>query len=180
MSRRVVFSVMVGAASLLLAAVLVGKRYAAVDARCEAAMREYERAVANARQIMALRVKQQRIARRQKPPKDVIAQVNSVLAEAGLPRDRFRALTPQSDAPVVGSSGTVSGEGDLYRRQTLSLSLQSMTAGELGRFLTQWRDSQAIWTPTQIELSHRRRGRGDHEQNSYDVTVVLSALYVAS
>jgi len=176
MNRRGIFIVLVMIAGLLLAGVTVVKRYTGAQARRDAALRQYESALDNARQVLVLRAKEQRIALHQKPPKDVIALVNSVLAESGLERERFKALTPQSDGPVGNNAG--GAQSEMYRRQTLSLSLQSMTAAGLGRFLETWRSNQAIWTPTQIELTHRRGRQAD--SNQYDVTIVLSALYVAS
>ena len=176
MNRRGALIALVLMVGVLLASVTVAKRYADAAAGRDAALRQLNAALADAKQIIALRGRQQRIALHQKPPKDVIAQVNTVLAEAGLERNRFKALTPQSDNPIGNNAGGTQNE--LYRRQTLSLSLQAMTAGELGRFLAQWRANQAIWTPTQIELTHHRSGRIE-DADWYDVTIVLSALYVA-
>jgi hypothetical protein len=54
--------------------------------------------------------------------------------------------------------------------------MASVKPAELGRFLSDWKEQQPLWAITRIDLAHeRRRGRNE---NRYDVTLVLSAIYV--
>jgi len=118
-------------------------------------------------EIIALRGLDQHIADRKPPERDVIARVNAALTRAGLPASALTSLTPESDAALPDNSQ--------YHRQTLRLSLRSLDIQRLGTFLSAWRNSQLVWTITQIELTHSR------ERNCemcYDATLVLSAIYV--
>jgi len=118
-------------------------------------------------EIVALRGLDQHIADRKPPERDVIARVNAALTRAGLPASALSSLSPESDVALPGNAQ--------YHRQTLRLSLRSLDLPQLGAFLSAWRESQLVWTITQIELIHsRQRGCED----CYDATLTLSAIYV--
>jgi hypothetical protein len=144
---------------------------------------EYDRGIAavnktvsTAREILELRSHQERIALRQRPAQDVIAQVNAALVEAGIPTSHFKGLNPESEGAVEPSApGT--GAGTAYRKQSLRLMLESISMPELGGFLAQWRNAQRVWIVTRIELNHVRGQAADEDR--YDVGILLTALYIA-
>jgi hypothetical protein len=112
------------------------------------------------------------IADRKRPQEHVIALVNHVLAEAGLPGRTLQSVQPEADGALTSGR-----DGPEYRRQSVRLSFQALSLTELGAFLIQWRRHAGIWTPSRIELT-KHRSRAD-DDDRYDVTVVISAIYVA-
>lgn len=148
-----------------------------------------ERAVhdtaALAAEITTLREQEQRVERQSRPEQDVIARVNAVLSKIGIPQNRFSGLSPESDIAVQtngSTSGSYSGGGGhtggepCLRRQTVRLNLSDLELAELGQFLAAWRRINPMWTTTRIDLNHRT-GR-DATDNRYDVTILLSAIYL--
>ena len=81
-------------------------------------------------------------------------------------------LRPESDAALAGT-----GDSSVaYRRQSVRVSLNDLSIGQLGAFLSQWSATQRLWTPTRIELTHARSRQGsDH----YDATILITATYLA-
>jgi histone deacetylase complex regulatory component SIN3 len=130
-----------------------------------------------AQEIVDLRSQTQTFESRQRPAQDVIAQVNLVLAEAGIPSQHFESLTPEAEA---ATSATSASAGARLFRQSVRLVLEDLTPEQIGLFLLQWRTSQPIWPVSRIELVHNRsRGtKDDRAANQYDATVLLTALYV--
>ena len=124
--------------------------------------------------VLDLRATQQVIGIQQRPTQDVIAQVNATMAECGLPSNRLKSLTAESDA-LMSQIGDVSTLP--LRRQSLRLALENMSMKEMGDFLGQWRDSQQIWAVARIELTHVR----DQDQMNarFDINVLISAIYLA-
>lgn len=107
-----------------------------------------------------------------RPDQDVIARVNSVLAEAGIPSDRFGGLRPESDAALPSSTQGVS----IYRRQSVRVTLNDLSVQQIGQFLSRWISNQPLWVPTRIELTHS----GDSKNPAnYAVSMILSATYVS-
>ena len=90
-----------------------------------------------------------------------------MLAESGIPLDRFDGLAPESDSALPGA-GT-------YRRQSVRMTLSGLSVPKLGAFLAQWSDSQHLWTPTRIELARARNHNGPAR---YDVNIVIGATYI--
>ncbi len=146
-----------------------------------------DQVVRDAQEVIDLRGKQQRVELRERPPQDVIAQVNAVLAEVGIPSKAMRSLTPESDSAMV--SGNTPGDAKL-KRQSVRLVLENLSIQEIGAFLLKWRSTQSIWTTTRIELAHvqgdghRSMSESDSGKSSggggYDATLIISALYVDS
>lgn len=130
----------------------------------------------HAQEMMELTSTRQQISRGQRPTADVIALVNSVLAEAGIPNRHLKGLTPESDGILPTSSGIST---QALGKQTLRLTLQQLTLPDLGAFLAQWNASGNLWTPTHIELTHRRGGSAPTDQDQYDITLRISAIYLA-
>jgi hypothetical protein len=123
-------------------------------------------------EVESLRGLQARVATRQRPAQDVIAQVNAILADAGLGTDAFKALVADTDAPVDGLAGRTG-----YRHQSLSLSLEDLRPIEVGRFLDELRRRQKVWIPSRLELFHRRTPR--LAADGYDVQMLLTATYLS-
>lgn len=132
-----------------------------------AALTAQQRIINEAQQIIRLRTKQQRIAEHKRPEQDVIARVNTTLAEAGIPSERFGGLRPESDAALPNTA---------YRRQSVRISLDELSIIELGAFLSRWSTTQRLWTPTRIELTHARSRQGS---DRYDATILITATYLA-
>lgn len=151
----------------LVACWLAGRSFTDASAQLRASEAQLTAVQRDVSEIVALRGQDQHIADRKPPERDVIARVNDALSKAGLPQRALASLTPESDAALQGN--------EQYRRQTLRLSLRSVDLPKFGAFLSAWRDSQLVWTITQIELTHSRE-RGC--ETCYDASLVLSAIYV--
>ncbi len=132
-----------------------------------AALTAQQRLIDEAQQIIRLRSKQQRIAEHKRPEQDVIARVNTTLAGAGIPPERFGGLRPESDAALPNTA---------YRRQSVRITLDELSIIELGAFLSQWSATQRLWTPTRIELTHARSRQG---ADRYDAAILITATYLA-
>lgn len=174
-------------AGSVLGLTLTVRRLANAAGRLESARQACTAALRDAREILDLRSHQQVIQLRQRPTQDVIAQVNAVLADAGIPANRFRSLTPESESSVSappGGSSAAAGGAPAIKQQSLRLTLENLSLAEIGGFLNQWRMSgsgdEAIWTPTRIELTHTRAaGAASSSTGNYDLALVLTALYLA-
>ena len=140
------------------------------DARMQhdAALAAQQRIIDEAQKIIQLSSQQQRIAEHKRPEQDVIARVNTTLAQAGIPSERFGGLRPESDGALPDS---------VYRRQSVRISLDELSIAQLGTFLGQWSQSQQLWTPTRLELSHTRNKIDD---DRYNVVILITATYLAS
>jgi hypothetical protein len=64
-----------------------------------------ERIGHDARRVVELRARQERVAERKRPKQDVIARVNEVLGTTGIPASQFGGLRLESDSDAPGSSG---------------------------------------------------------------------------
>ena len=136
-----------------------------------------DKTVSTSKEILELRSHHERVALHERPPQDVIAQVNAALAEAGIPNSHFKGLNPESEGAVEPSTAGAAGTGVGYRKQSLRLMLEDISMPELGGFLSQWRKTQQVWIVTRIELNHVRGQAADSDR--YDVSILLTALYIA-
>ena len=127
-----------------------------------------QRLINEAQQIIRLRSKQQRIAEHKRPEQDVIARVNTTLAEAGILPERFGGLRPESDTALPNTA---------YRRQSVRITLDELSIIELGAFLDQWSESQPLWTPTRLELSHTR---SKIDEDRYNIVILITTTYLAN
>lgn len=134
----------------------------------DAALTTQQRIIDESQKIIQLRSKQQRIAEHKRPEQDVIARVNTTLAEAGIPSECFGGLRPESDGALPDS---------VYRRQSVRISLNELSIAQLGAFLGQWSQSQTLWTPTRLEISHTRNKIDD---DRYNVVILITATYLAN
>ncbi len=161
-------------AGLFLPVAISARRLEAAEARLRAGGELLLQTAADAERVHELRLRQQRVAEDKRPEQDVIARVNTCLARAEIPVERFGGVRPEADAAMSGGGG---GDGDrAYRRQTVRISLSRMTVAQLGVLLTTWHATQALWTPTRIELVH---ARDKADPGSYDVSVLVVATYLA-
>ena len=167
MTLRPVLVVALLLAALTASVFVSARRLGGVWIHLQAARVSLMSTESDAQRILELRAKQQRIAEHKRPQQDVIARVNTVLAEAGISLDRFGGLLPESDSALPGA-GT-------YRRQSVRMTLNGLTIPKLGAFLAQWADSQHLWTPTRIELT---RARNHNDPARYDVNIVIGATYI--
>ncbi len=154
-------------AVLCVPIVVSASRLNAAQRQLNAALTAQQRLINEAQQIIRLRSKQQRIAEHKRPEQDVIARVNTTLAEAGIPPERFGGLRPESDAALTNTA---------YRRQSVRITLDELSIIELGAFLDQWSQAQQLWTPTRIELTH---ARSRQDSDRYDAAILITATYLA-
>lgn len=181
LSRRTVASCVLLLAILGVPLGISGQRLFDAEARVRTAEVGFQQANRDAGELLDLRSRQERISLQQRPPQDVIALVNAVLAEIGLPAKHLRSLTPESDGTLDGNAGSPEARQANIRRQSLRLTLENLNVQDLGAFLTRWRRAQTIWTVTRIELTHVRPGvgtGGTAEDNRYDASILISALYL--
>ena len=155
-------------AALCVPIVISASRLSDATMQLDAALTAQQRVINEAQQIIRLRTKQQRIAEHKRPEQDVIARVNTTLAEAGIPPERFGELRPESDAALPNTA---------YRRQSVRITLDELSIIELGAFLNQWSQSQQLWTPTRLELSH---ARSKIDEDRYNIVILITATYLAN
>jgi hypothetical protein len=179
MSKRQVL--IIGVAAIGLAVVLgwCVNRLALASSRLAVAEMGFDSLRRDAQEIIELRSRQQVVNTAERPTQDVIAQVNAVLSEVGIPTNRVKSLTPESDGAINSAKGTAQ-TGSIYRKQSLRMTLENLTVQEIGNFLLQWRAAQKIWTAVEIELTHVHSSTKDKTgENRYDASIVLSAVYVS-
>ena len=155
-------------AALCVPIVISAGRLSDARVQHDAALHAQQRLINEAQQIIRLQSKQQRIAEHKRPEQDVIARVNATLADAGIPSERFGGLRPESDGALPNTA---------YRRQSVRISLNELSISQLGAFLDQWSQSQQLWTPTRLELSHARNKSDD---DRYNVVILITATYLAN
>jgi hypothetical protein len=161
------------AASVFTVALLVsGKRLVNASSKLATAQAALVNTENDVERVLQLRTAKQTIAEHRRPDQDVIARVNSALAEAGIPLERFGGLRPESDTAVPGSTH---GQA-IYRRQSVRVALNDLTLAQIGRFLSQWYASQPLWVPTKIDLTHFKQ---NSLEQGYSVTMVLTATYLS-
>jgi hypothetical protein len=119
------------------------------------------------REIVQLRGREQRIAERKPPERDLIARLSDALSRAGLSANALDSIAPESDVELPGTTG--------FRRQSVRVALRAIELNHFGAFLNVWNESQLVWTVTRIELKHSRQRNCE---TCYDATLVLSAIYV--
>lgn len=165
-----------GSGGLMVAAVLAAGTFfvtvraralGSAEAAADAEVTALERAVADLEELEALKGQREVVAAAKRPTNDVIAQVNAVLRDSGIPTTRLKALEPEADVPLAGR----------YRSQTIRLALERLSLQEVGGFLGAWRDAATVWTPRSIELSHVSTQDGGDA--GFDVRIVIAATYLS-
>lgn len=156
------------AASLLLGAV-GGHRLRAAAGRARAAEAQLAQVRADAGRVLTLRTRAQTVAAGEQPRQDVFRRVNWVLATAGLDRVRAQSVSPGGDQALDGDA---SG-GPARRVQTVRIVLEPISLDELGAFLARWRNDQALWTVTGVDLAAANARDG-----GYRAALTAAAVYV--
>ncbi len=95
---------------------------------------------------------------------DALAEIADTIAAAGLPDRVLRSLDERNDAALADAT---------LRRQTLQLTLDSITPAQLGVFFGRLHADRPHWTVTRIELSRSRQAQGNH----YDATALMVRTY---
>jgi hypothetical protein len=126
-----------------------------------------EQTAADLREWSDLRTQREVVSAAKRPTQDVIAQVNAVLREIGIPTERLKGLEPESDVALAGR----------YRTQTIRLALEKVTLREVGSFLLAWRSAKTVWTPRSIELT--QVADKDNSSGSLDARLVIAATYLS-
>ncbi|MCI0353302.1 MAG: hypothetical protein L0Z53_28110 [Acidobacteriales bacterium] len=157
---------------LSLPIMLSAARLNSASSRLTTASLNLEQTIQDAQRILELRAKQQTIAEHKRPDQDVIARVNTVLAESGITSDRFGGLRPESDAAVPHSKAN----GAAYGRQSVRITLNELSVSQVGAFLARWSQTQPLWIPSRIELTHSRSAT---DAGQYTLNLLLSATYVS-
>lgn len=118
-------------------------------------------------ELARLRARKEIVAATKRPTNDVIAQVNALLRDAGIPTRRLQSLEPEADVALSGR----------YRSQSIRIALSAMALPEIGALLATWRAAESAWTPRSIELTHA--AGDDRGGQDYDVRLVVAATYLA-
>ena len=153
--------------ALVCASLGLAARRSAAQRELQAAEMNTNRINADLARISELRAMRQTAAEAKRPDQDVIARVNTALAQAGIAPSSLGGLQPELDAALPGG---------LHRRQSVRISLSQLTMQQLGSFLHHWSIAQPLWVPERIDLVHSREAA---EQDAYACTIVLSAVYVS-
>jgi hypothetical protein len=166
-SRRIVLGCGAALACGLFVVVL---RVNALAAAREDAARELQslgQTTADLREWSDLRTQREVVSAAKRPTQDVIAQVNAVLRDAGIPTERLKGLEPESDVALAGR----------YRTQTIRLALERVTLREVGSFLAAWRAARTVWTLHSIELT--QVVNKDGSSGGLDARIVIAATYLS-
>jgi len=161
---------LVAIAALACGAFVVDLRMNALAAAREDSVRELgalEQTAADLREWEDLKAQREVVAAAKRPTQDVIAQVNAILRDAGVPTERLKSLEPESDVPLAGR----------YRTQTLRLALERLALRDVGSFLAAWRHAGTVWTPRSIELT--QVAAPDGSCLGVDARVVIAATYLS-
>jgi len=129
--------------------------------------RALQQTCADLLELAELRSQREVVAAAKRPTNDVIAQVNAVLRDAGIPTARLKALEPEADVPLAGR----------YRSQTLRFALERLSLPEVGSLLSTWRAAETVWIPRSIELTHA--ASPDGSSLGYDTRIVIAATYLS-
>jgi hypothetical protein len=158
-------------AACVLAATVSARRCLNAKEAADTAIEAKQSVERNAATILALRQQKARVELRERPKQDVIAQVNAVLAEAGIGSDRFQGLEREGDEAVGDITSATR-----TRRQSLRLTLDRLSPTDLGAFLGKWRAAQPAWAVSRIELLHDKKDVTD--ANRFTVHLLLASTYI--
>lgn len=176
MSVRPGLALVLLGAVLALLLVLQGRALAGASERRARAESLLASTLELVREKALLEARREEVSAGRRPDQDVIARVNATLSSVGLDPGVFRGQQPEADAKLPKGSG---GSDLEFRRQSVRLSLASLSPSQIGRFLAEWRARHAMWTPVRIDLS-RRQGERNDAPGRYDATIVVAAVYLES
>ena len=178
-SRRlhpvVVLALLASLAALLVA--VQTKRLADARHQYDSRRADLDRVVEESREIVRLRNEGEKVSLRERPANDVLAQVNAILVESGIPTSRLTEFRPESDMPLPD---VARGPNDpLWHRQSIVLHFNELTMTDLGSFLSRFGGTQELWSPTRIEIIQPREP-ARQKAGQYQVHVVISAIYCST
>ncbi|MBX3356676.1 MAG: hypothetical protein KF724_13355 [Phycisphaeraceae bacterium] len=131
----------------------------------------------DARQVLSLRSLRQRASMGERPRQDLITRINETMSAVGIPRGALGGVTTDTDGPISSAADLAPG-GEL-RAQAMRVALKGIQPQQLGAFLEHWRETQPLWTPTNIEMSRAPSKDAAPGAERFDISLVLSVLYVA-
>lgn len=157
--------------ALTLSVLLFGqwRRLRAARGELDSRRSAYESLLQDGRGVLRLRALQETASMHERPATDLLARVNQILTNTGIPSDRFGSLNPEGD---LAWSGGDSG----LRKQSSRLHLRQLLVSDLGRFLAAWSEEQELWSVESIEMTH---ARSTDNASLYDARILLTALYHA-
>ena len=129
-----------------------------------------QRTADDARTLVSLSGRSERVALAERPPQDLIARLRAAITDCGIGAT-LDGVQPESSAPIRSSRR---GEPQ-HRRQSTRATLRNVTLEDLGRLLAQWRQTQALWSITTITLTHD--GSQD-PRGLYRAELTLAATYL--
>ena len=128
----------------------------------------------DAARILDLRSRRQQVEDRYRPQQNLNDRLLTAMGAAGIPATHLTAVTPEGDRPVADPRGGATP----YHRQSIRVTLDGLTVSRLGDLLIVWHDTEPLWTPTRIDLVHGRTARRGADDETYSVTLILTATYV--
>jgi len=135
-------------------------------------------------EITRLRNRRERVAWQAKPQTDLLAQVNSIMADCDLPARTLARISGDSDTALTSHDSTTDPFIRSLRKQSMSITLNDISPVKLATFLTKWNTKADLWTVERIEMTHanpglaRNAGMANPADNqNYHIRLVVSALY---
>lgn len=156
------------------AVILAGQamRWRSATATEAAAVARLQRTADDAAKLVALSARSERVALTERPPQDLIARLRAAITDCGIAAT-LDGVQPDSTAPIR-SSRRGSAE-PLHRRQSARATLRDLTLEDLGRLLAHWRQTQALWSISNITLTH---DGSDDPRGLYRAELTLAATYL--
>lgn len=103
------------------------------------------------------------------PQADFEQRISASLQAAGLSiRTRYSART-EADQEHRDARQQLTG----LRQQRASVEIPGCTPAQIGSFLVDWQESQALWTPARIQVTHNQRS----DRNLYTLRLECIAVY---
>jgi hypothetical protein len=172
----------VGGILLLLAAIVWSAwRFSSAHDQYAQALNASQATLEQLHRIAALRQALHGVALARQPDADLVDRVQAALARAGLPIAACTGVEPRADRDADASGG--------MHLQTVQISLQRLTPGELGSWLAAWQQIAPAWQVADLQLSHAQAAfagtaiagtGGDLDSNAFDAMVAVEAAYVDS
>lgn len=161
-----------GCAAMFLVIAIGLRHLSLARQRYEASIESLRQLQGDAAEVMRLRSQREVVAWRQRPTTDVLAQVNAALIEAGIPTARLQGIGEGVDTPLMTSGDSKAS----LHRQSLTITLESLSPAQIGTFLDRWLAIADQWTAGRLELTHRR---DDKQSDLYDLRLYIGAVYIA-
>ncbi len=132
--------------------------------------------VEDAAEVRRLRTTRPAISAGKRPQPNVYAHLTDALVEAGLPAHVLKDVTPGEDSSI-----RIDGAPGNYRRQSMRVTLESLTLPQTGRFLDAWRVGQPEWTIASMQLTPmpgKGRDKAGDTPRALRISIVMEATYL--